>query len=38
MKYERPEMEILEFGKCISTLDIIGASQDPDSNSGDGQW
>ena len=40
MKYERPEIEVLEFGKNISTgLDIVGASQNPDaSGTGDNEW
>lgn len=39
MKYEKPEMEDLEFGKDISTLDIVGASQDPDYNdTGGNEW
>lgn len=38
MKYEKPEMEVIEFGKTISTLDIVGASQNPDSSGTGGEW
>lgn len=39
MKYEKPEMEVLKFGDKISTLDIVGNSQDPDYNdTGGSEW
>lgn len=38
MKYEKPEMEVLEFGEKISTLDIVGASQEPDNSDAGGGW
>lgn len=38
MKYEKPEMEVLVFGKDISTLDIVGASGEPDNSDAGGEW
>lgn len=39
MKYEKPEMETIQFENKISTLDIVGASQNPDSNdTGGNEW
>lgn len=38
MSYEKPEMELLRFGDRITTLDIIGASQEPDNSDAEGDW
>lgn len=38
MRYEKPEMEVLKFGKDISTLDIVGASQEPDNSDASNGW
>lgn len=38
MRYEKPEMELLRFGDRITTLDIIGASQEPDYSDAEGDW
>lgn len=33
MMYEKPTLETIDLGDNISTMDIVGASQDPDSTS-----
>lgn len=38
MSYEKPEMELLRFGEHITTLDVIGASQDPEYSDAEGDW
>lgn len=38
MRYEKPEMELLKFGDHITTLDIIGASQEPEHSDVEGDW
>lgn len=38
MKYEKPQMDVMKFGKDISTLDIVGTSQPPDSSEAGDEW